>query len=115
MKKLKSEQQAFTYVWKRVLNQGKPSKVRVEGCLYRGPGGLRCAVGWLLPDEYYTPDLEGLIPTEAGFPDLGYDPKFLVKLQYCHDDASSDESRFCELFKTKMAHLARSRGLSCPK
>jgi hypothetical protein len=29
-------------------------------CLYRGPGGLKCAVGFSIPDESYTRDIEGM-------------------------------------------------------
>lgn len=28
-------------------------------CLYRGPGGLKCAVGALIKDEEYDPSMEG--------------------------------------------------------
>ncbi|MGF6978989.1 hypothetical protein QFZ94_007504 [Paraburkholderia sp. JPY465] len=27
-------------------------------CMYRAPDGKRCAIGWLLPDEVYSPSLE---------------------------------------------------------
>lgn len=27
-------------------------------CMYRAPDGRRCAVGWLIPDEIYTLDIE---------------------------------------------------------
>lgn len=29
-----------------------------DKCMYRGPAGLKCAAGALIPDEHYTPDLE---------------------------------------------------------
>lgn len=28
-------------------------------CAYRGEGGLRCAVGFIIPDELYNPNIEG--------------------------------------------------------
>lgn len=34
-------------------------------CLYRTSSGLKCAIGALIPDEVYTPDMEG---EAAGFP-----------------------------------------------
>jgi hypothetical protein len=32
---------------------------KTGGCMYRGPGGSKCAVGLLIDDAYYSPDLEG--------------------------------------------------------
>lgn len=29
-------------------------------CLYRGPNGRKCAVGWLIKDQFYRPELEAL-------------------------------------------------------
>jgi hypothetical protein len=29
------------------------------GCVYRGANGCKCAVGCLIPDDKYSPDLEG--------------------------------------------------------
>lgn len=40
-----------------VLEQGKPSISADGGCMYRN-GDLKCAVGHLIPDEYYSEDLE---------------------------------------------------------
>ena len=31
----------------------------IGGCMYRSPGGSKCAVGLLIDDAYYSPDLEG--------------------------------------------------------
>lgn len=35
------------------------------GCLYRAPSGLKCAIGGLIVDEHYSPDLEHKYPHEA--------------------------------------------------
>lgn len=40
-----------------VLEQGKPSIGADGSCMYRN-GDLKCAVGHLIPDEYYSVDLE---------------------------------------------------------
>jgi len=32
-------------------------------CRYRGPNGLKCAVGALLKDEYYRAEFEGITPS----------------------------------------------------
>jgi hypothetical protein len=37
---------------------------RDEACLYRGPNETKCAIGALINDEFYTPDLEGQGPLD---------------------------------------------------
>lgn len=41
-----------------VIKQGAPSMNEDGACLYRC-GDLKCAVGHLIADEHYTPELEG--------------------------------------------------------
>ena len=38
-----------------VTDEGQVEK----GCAYRGSNGLKCAVGCLIADEHYSPELEG--------------------------------------------------------
>jgi hypothetical protein len=56
-------QDAFDAVWRHfVVENGKPSHgqyLGASGCMYRGPGGARCAAGVLLDDRDYGPALEG--------------------------------------------------------
>lgn len=33
-------------------------------CMYRGEGGLKCAVGALISDRYYNPNMEGFLPSD---------------------------------------------------
>lgn len=54
-------QKAFTDAVAGIWSQqamAKPDPMRA-GCSYRDPRGNKCAVGWLIPDENYSPDLEG--------------------------------------------------------
>ena len=52
--------EVFDKVSAHLLAQGRRSAAREGGaCLYRGPDGLRCAVGCLIDDEHYDPSLEG--------------------------------------------------------
>lgn len=57
-----TEQQIYDTVKAALLKQGKRS-VRTDeggiGCAYRGQGGSKCAAGWLVKDEIYTPESEG--------------------------------------------------------
>lgn len=52
-------QELFDKVATHLLKQYKVSDDD-EGCLYRGPGGLKCAVGCLIPDDAYSVDMESL-------------------------------------------------------
>lgn len=79
------------------------------GCRYRSPNGTKCAVGCLIPDELYTPEIEGagveaLIFGKSGGTGYGDslfefqfvknadghlnldDPGFLEELQWMHDE-----------------------------
>ena len=63
------------------------------GCLYRGPDGLKCAVGHLLTDEEHNEDMEhqsALDLYEAGLLPARLDPEqniyFIIELQGIHDD-----------------------------
>lgn len=75
-----------------------------DRCLYRGPNGKKCPVGYLIPDEVYRPTFEdnNVSLLLEKFPDL--EPRliasdcteetakeFLVKLQYCHDLGSTED------------------------
>lgn len=104
-------QQVFDRVARHLLEQGKKS-LTVAGsnpknytCLYRGPGGTKCAVGAIIPDELYCKEIDNLdepaavmpgggvsddsdgllqqILWEAGVPADGY--ALLDKLQDVHD------------------------------
>ena len=61
-------------------------------CRYRGPDGLKCAVGVLIPDELYSPEMEGLLADEVvkRHPALASlfsadSPSLLNSLQHVHD------------------------------
>jgi hypothetical protein len=57
--KQQTKQQVFDQVVKHLLKQGKRAYQEGKGCRYRTDDGLKCAVGCLLPDAAYTPDMEG--------------------------------------------------------
>ena len=52
-------QEVFTKVATHLLVQNEKSVTR-GACGYRGDGGLKCAVGCLISDEDYSPQMEGL-------------------------------------------------------
>ena len=86
-----TNQEVFTKVKNHLLSQMKHSK-NGESCLYRGPDGLKCAIGALIPDDLYTPDLESndidhlleICPEIASL-FHGVDGELLAGLQILHD------------------------------
>lgn len=88
-------QEVFDKVASHLLTQ-KAKSLRVDGagdpaCAYRGAGGMSCAVGCLIPDDVYTPKMEGLSSwwlveiMGVKFPGLAIHAELLGRLQYIHD------------------------------
>src|SRR4051812_34996113 len=104
-----TNQEAFDKVVRHLLTQNKGSR-NTETCLYRGPDGLMCAVGCLIPDDQYTPALDGdgigaevseiidSVPALAGL-----DLDLLTDLQVVHDSSSVEDWRH-ELLKVANKH-----------
>jgi hypothetical protein len=55
-----SNQEIFNLVYTKLAAQGCPSVDDKGMCRYRGPNGTKCAAGYLISEENYSPDLEGL-------------------------------------------------------
>ena len=57
-----TEQEILDKVATHLLTQGKPAKLHPElnseACAYRSPDGLKCALGCLIPDDVYDPEME---------------------------------------------------------
>jgi hypothetical protein len=108
---LPSLQPLFDRVLRGVRRQGyvRSTSAR-EACCYRGDHGMRCFVGFLLPDSVYRSDMEGSTVTMlaergvfAGLPDEGIE--FLADLQAVHDDEPP------ETWEDALATLADVYGL----
>jgi hypothetical protein len=94
------KQAVFTTVANHLLKQGKRSVTEeafIASCVYRGDDGLKCAIGVLIPDELYTPSMEGkqatvLIQTNPKLyahleiKNFFDDTNFLMELQQLHDE-----------------------------
>ena len=103
-KTLTDKQEAFNAAWLGLKSQGFELSVDINGiCRYRGQNGLKCALGWCVPDDMYNPKIEGW-----GARDLllsiceQTDVLFFDKLQICHDyakDPSDMERRLRDLAK----------------
>ena len=94
-------QAVLDYVVPLMLKQGKPSMDGNSHCKYRsGTHGetLRCALGFLIEDDRYTPSMEDKSPTIVGQMAPTSNPiwqkafstemGFLCDLQDCHDTSA---------------------------
>lgn len=104
-------QEVFDTVAVHLLDQGEPARRNAggTGCAYRGVGGLKCAVGCLIPDEDYDAIIEGTVTGPCLFKathpstrelkmrelltklDLVQHLDLLRRLQFIHDDHDPDD------------------------
>lgn len=99
--------EVFCYMRDNLLRQNAQSLSRDNwypvGCVYRGDNGTKCAVGWLIPDNLYTANLEGRsakVVAEGLLPTKKAHPKFIEMMTLCqhiHDYRTADQ--WVELFK----------------
>lgn len=102
-----THQQAFDKAAEHLMVQSARSmNVSGEICLYRGPRGLKCAVGALIEDSEYRPWFECNITPyfEDRIPRFGNIHDFLRQLQLIHDSADVD-SWHDELIRLAMGRL----------
>lgn len=83
-----TSQEAFDIVLKNLREQGVAS-YRNGSCRFRGCDGGKCAVGWLIPDDEYSPEMDAyweVVETrERVAKNLGLDVELLVDMQLAHD------------------------------
>lgn len=111
-------QEAFDTAYLGVLRQGRPSRALPlrSGplCLYRGPGGLKCAMGFLIDDET-AQKYEGVRADRVAYC-LRWSQKLgqlADALQGAHDTAPPDDG-FLPSFKDSAAEVAKRFGLTVP-
>lgn len=87
-----NRQETYDKVRDHLMNQGERSFLEGAGCQYRGPGGMSCAVGCLIPDSIYKPDIESTFADDLPGNVLWAigartkdDATFLRRLQQIHD------------------------------
>lgn len=95
-----TNQEAFDTMVRHLRKQGRKSENdQKDYCLYRGPEGLKCAVGVLIPDSEYQKkwDEAGIRVNELGHCQSlnGLDLTMLEKMQFAHDCASVDSWEIC--------------------
>lgn len=58
-----TDQEILDRVYPHLLTQRRKSLRKIgfddEGCAYRGEDGCSCAIGCLIPDDMYDPEIEG--------------------------------------------------------
>ncbi len=116
-----TNQEAFDYVAKALIAQGKKS-VNGRSCVYRSPDGCKCAAGHLITDEEYRPEFD--TPTAIVATDIfsiisrygelenikESNVYFIRDLQLAHDNA--DEDSFILDFKRNMKSIAKRYNLN---
>ena len=87
-----TEQEIFDKVTVHLLTQNLKSRETPWGgkCKYRDDRGHKCAVGILIPDELYKPEMEGFTyaALRRGYPELGFmdwSTTLPTALQMMHD------------------------------
>ena len=106
-----TEQETFDIVVRHLLAQGCKSYGLFEcGCMYRNPGGMKCAVGALIPDDMYDLGIEGLRADKPAISrillKLGHNVALCRELQIIHD-------HFCTMeWHDKLRLLAEQHGLN---
>lgn len=132
------KQELFNIAWRGLKSQGfQQSVLRNEDgtpkmytswtgeetaiCAYRDPQGRKCAVGWMIPDEKYSPDLENRLASyetvrvAAGLVasnDWDEEPQFARQLQHVHDSKSSNTP---EKMEARLRLFAATRDLDIPQ
>lgn len=104
-----TDQQAFDIMVSHLRAQQCRSADEIRTCLYRGPNGLKCAVGVLIPDDQYSPAFEGWRVSEIldKVPALhGSNFKLLRDMQIVHDVWHVEKWEEC------FAKVARMHNLS---
>lgn len=120
---MKTLQQVFNQAFRGLRKQGWKKSVAADGttCMYRGPNGLRCAIGHAIPNSRYMKKFEeysvinGTILRAALGVGTGYSGPIdlhgvLFSLQNCHDSARGRKD-----MERSMLEFAQRYGLTVPK
>lgn len=122
---MKTDQEIFDTVLAHLRKQGEPALDITGACVYRDGNGLSCALGCLIPDSLYTPQIETAAmfhiiddsPTVESITlgeilgKIGIEPrqyKLLLDLQNAHDKLLQ---HFKEGWETRMREIADNHKL----
>lgn len=113
---MNTEQEIFDAAYKGIKSQGwKQSKDALGNyCNYRGENGMKCAIGWCIPDNKYNSEFDkGVMSIRdiihiVGIP--SEHTRFCIDLQRVHDRSSNPE-----IMKTRLHEFAQNNKLTIPK
>jgi len=116
-------QAAFDKAVELVIKQGAVCKNNDAVCLYRGPNGMKCAIGHLISDEqiakynirmnHYVEYFPSTLLKEIINDDAYIVCEFLTGLQSAHDYCQIDSGdKFTEAFINRANNLAINWGLN---
>jgi len=106
---LKTDEGVFEFVKQHLINQGQKSLQHIEteddhltkhnSCRYRGIQNLKCAIGCLIEDDFYDPDMEQRdigsdfvkIIVRQSLPNWKPNWDMLQDLQELHDECDPEE------------------------
>lgn len=130
---MRTYQETFDRVITHLKTQGRQAmlnapEIALKGsCAYRAPGGLRCAIGCLIPDDLYDPRIEtrpvaGIIEEYVNFPDLSmylsenFPLDLMCALQQLHDapECWRSEGGFSTLGFETIQAIAACHDLTIP-
>ena len=125
MGRLSNNQKTFNTVWEHFVTKKKPQCIVTQEFTleeifsYRGPYRRRDAIGLLISDEDYDPQMEGLTIEEVieAFPDIQLptkDMKLLMRLQWAHDFGTND-AEFSQKIKERLIQVSEEFELRVPK
>lgn len=115
----KTRQEIFDIAYRGLASQGFKRSKDGGACAYRDSNGRKCAIGWLIPDDKYTPYIENDTPSagcQNGYmvrelAGISYeDASFATNLQRCHDDATN-----CVGVKSRLRDFAKRYKLTIPE
>lgn len=106
---MKTLQESYDTVKKHLLCQMKQSRFETGSCKFRGPDGLKCAIGALIPDDKYILKLDVWSNFKEAFKLAGVDHldrHFLGGLVSIHDGREPEHWKVC------LENLASAYGLT---
>lgn len=117
-----TRQQMFNTAYHGLAAQGFERSMRYNDgatCAYRGEGGKRCALGYLIPDAIYDPAWDspdgalsayGLAEKNINSAVCLKNQMFLLELQNAHDGSSSPQG-----MRLRLASVAKQFCLTIPE
>lgn len=115
---MSNAQEIFDTVVTHLRTQGRRAFSDKTGCSYRAEGGLKCAVGCLIPDDAYSYKMEGYMAHELldkygdQLSQLRGHGELLRSLQRTHDDSNNWSGGFSSRGEFTLAEVAWSFGLT---